>query len=194
LTHKSCVGEYPLHLTRYCFFFHWPKVHCFRIDLTSHLGVSVIILPTFFHFLAHMTTCAFSSYATYLHALSCAFKSQDLSLPILHSHALSSLLMCLSGSIGCAEAFYHVSITHLSLTHLPPFGTIHLPLYGMLPDPCHASDILYLRSCFTYIRLPYDSHISSPSHFLDSVLYLASFTVSHLYPELDSDPYIYINP
>jgi len=96
--------------------------------------------------------------------------------------------------IGCAEASYYVSITHSSLTHLPPFGTIHLPLYGMLSDPCYASDTLYLRSCFTYIRLPYNSYISSPSHFLDSVLYLASFTVSHLYSELDSDPYIYINP
>ena len=24
LTHESCAGEYPFHLTRYCFFFHRP--------------------------------------------------------------------------------------------------------------------------------------------------------------------------
>jgi len=23
-THESCAGEYPFHLTRYCFFFHHP--------------------------------------------------------------------------------------------------------------------------------------------------------------------------
>ena len=96
--------------------------------------------------------------------------------------------------ISCAKASYHISMTCLSLTHLPPFGTIHSPLSSMLSDPCHASDTLYLRLCFTYVRLLYDLHILSPSHFLDSVLYLASFTISHSYPEPDSDPYIYINP
>ena len=40
LTHESCAGEYPFHLTRYCFFFHQLKVCCFRIDSTSHSDVS----------------------------------------------------------------------------------------------------------------------------------------------------------
>jgi hypothetical protein len=40
LTHESCVGEYPFHLIRYRFFFHQPKVRCFRIVSTSHSGVS----------------------------------------------------------------------------------------------------------------------------------------------------------
>ena len=43
LTHESCAGEYPFHLTRYCFFFHQLKVRCFRIASTSHLGVSSMI-------------------------------------------------------------------------------------------------------------------------------------------------------
>jgi len=43
LTHESCAGEYPFHLMRYCFFFHQPKVWCFRIISTSHSGVSSII-------------------------------------------------------------------------------------------------------------------------------------------------------
>jgi len=29
LTHESCAGEYPFHLTRYCFFFHHPYVRTF---------------------------------------------------------------------------------------------------------------------------------------------------------------------
>jgi len=44
LIHESCAGEYPLHLTRYCFFFHWPKVHCFRMDSTFHSGMSSTML------------------------------------------------------------------------------------------------------------------------------------------------------
>jgi hypothetical protein len=43
LTHESCAGEYPFHLMRYCFFFHQPKVQCFRIISTSHSGVSSMI-------------------------------------------------------------------------------------------------------------------------------------------------------
>jgi hypothetical protein len=43
LTHKSCAGKYPFHLTRYCFFFHRLKVRCFRIVSTSHSGVSSMI-------------------------------------------------------------------------------------------------------------------------------------------------------
>ena len=43
LTQESCAGDYPFHLTRYCFFFHQLKVWCFRIISTSHSGVSSII-------------------------------------------------------------------------------------------------------------------------------------------------------
>jgi hypothetical protein len=43
LTHELCAGKYPFHLMRYCFFFHWLKVRCFRIISTSHLGVSLMI-------------------------------------------------------------------------------------------------------------------------------------------------------
>ncbi len=39
LTQESCAGEYPFHLTRYCFFLHLPKVHSFRIFSTSHSGL-----------------------------------------------------------------------------------------------------------------------------------------------------------
>ena len=36
LTHESCAGEYPFHLTRYCFFFHCPYVCSLIICSTSH--------------------------------------------------------------------------------------------------------------------------------------------------------------
>ena len=36
LTHESCAGEYPFHLTRYCFFFHRPYVRALIICSTSH--------------------------------------------------------------------------------------------------------------------------------------------------------------
>ena len=62
----------------------------------------------------------------------------------------------------------------------------------MLPDPHHTSNTPYLRSCFTYIRLSYDSYVSPPLYFLDPVLYLALFTISHSYLDSDLDPYIYI--
>ena len=44
LTHELCAGEYPFHLMRYCFFFHQPKVQCFRIVSTFHSGVLSMIL------------------------------------------------------------------------------------------------------------------------------------------------------
>ena len=40
LTHESCAGEYPFQRTRYCFFFHLPKVCSLRIFSTSHSGSS----------------------------------------------------------------------------------------------------------------------------------------------------------
>ncbi len=43
LTQESCTGEYPFHLTRYCFFFHLPKVHSFINLSTSHSGSSSIM-------------------------------------------------------------------------------------------------------------------------------------------------------
>jgi len=36
LTHESCAGEYPFHLTRYCYFFHRPYVCALIICSTSH--------------------------------------------------------------------------------------------------------------------------------------------------------------
>ena len=35
-TQESCVGEYPFHLTRYCFFFHRPYMCTLIICSTSH--------------------------------------------------------------------------------------------------------------------------------------------------------------
>ena len=35
-TQESCAGEYPFHLTRYCFFFHCPYMHALIICSTSH--------------------------------------------------------------------------------------------------------------------------------------------------------------
>jgi len=43
LTHELYAGEYPFHLMRYCFFFHRPKVWCFRIVSTSYSRVSSMI-------------------------------------------------------------------------------------------------------------------------------------------------------
>jgi len=84
--------------------------------------------------------------------------------------------------VSCAKASYHIPMTCSSLTHLPPFWYYTVSLLGMLSDPHHASDTLYLRLCFTYsISNFYMTHtfhpyyVSSPSCFLDLVLYLAMF-------------------
>jgi len=43
LTHESCAGEYPFHLTRYCFFFHRPYVCALIICSTSHSSLPSMI-------------------------------------------------------------------------------------------------------------------------------------------------------
>jgi len=37
-THESCEGEYPFHLTRYCFFLLRPKRLVWRTFSISHSG------------------------------------------------------------------------------------------------------------------------------------------------------------
>ena len=43
LTHESCAGEYPFHLTRYCFFFHRPYVCALIICSTSNSSLPLMI-------------------------------------------------------------------------------------------------------------------------------------------------------
>ena len=82
--------------------------------------------------------------------LSCASRSWDLSLLILHSCALSSLPCSCLVPYGCAATSYHVPLTCSSMTHLSPFSIIHPPHLVCFLIAIYITDTL----CFTPIRGP----------------------------------------
>ena len=111
----------------------------------------VTILPPFFHFLhsrdltcpqfpCHLPTCSHhvpSNHRTYL-CLHCT-----------HVHYSTCPYSCLV-PYGCATASHHIPLTRASLTQLPPFSTIHLPILVHFLIPAYITG----TSCFTFIRSP----------------------------------------
>jgi hypothetical protein len=102
--------------------------------------------PHFSTFFTHMTSHALSSHTMHL---SCASKSWDLSLLILHLHALFYLPMFLFGSSRlCHNFLLHSSNLFVSDSLTPPLVLIHHPHLVYFLIPVHVTD----TSCFTSIR------------------------------------------
>jgi len=86
---------------------------------------------------------------THVHP-SCASKSQDLFLLMLHSYALSYLPMPLFGSLWLCYSFLSRSYDSFVYNSLIPFSTIHLSHLVCFLIPIYVTD----TSRFTFIRGP----------------------------------------
>jgi hypothetical protein len=98
-------------------------------DLTLYINdrAIVMILPTFFHFLAYVTTYALSVPMPPIYVPHHVPSNHEAHHRLSYTHVHHPLHPCTYlVLISCAETCYQVPMTCLSLTHSPPFDTIQL--------------------------------------------------------------------